>query len=397
MRALPLAALLLASAAALPAQTRAPREDARREDARRERPRPDSAPVDAARRDTVVREYIIRRFGPGGDDGGAGSIAIVRGASRGRWTDERRSALGIWLGRADADGLRVERVHADGPAARAGVAAGDRLVAINGTSLRVDRAESDDPILSAVPARRLERAVGRLAPGSEVELRVARDGRERAVRVRTVAPSAVAEREPVFREYREVRPGPDMTERLGPGAAPFRAPFSDSAFADLRRRARGLADSARTRAAARPVLGVTLEPSRSSRDTLGLFVRAVAAGGPAERAGVVEGDRIATVNAVDLRVPRDERDDPRAADARHARFTRELARLRPGDRVTLRIYGDGRWRTVTATTARSADVYRAQDFPFGPGFLPSPPGTPELSPLRGFVRPQRPVRRIVVL
>lgn len=371
MRPLPLAALLLAGAAALPAQTSAPRSDGRRE-----RPHPDSARSTSARSDTAVREYIIRRFGPGGDVDGPGQIERVRGGA----PLEQRSVLGIWLGRADGDGLRVERVTADGPAARASIAAGDRLTAINGTSLRVDRAELDDAILSAVPARRLERAVGRLAPGSEVELRVARDGRERTVRVRTVAPTALAD-EGTVRDYR-IRTGRAAPFLSGPGAAPFRAPFDDSAFADLRRRARAAADSARTRAAARPVLGLTLEAARGARDTLGLFVSAVAPGGPAERAGVVEGDRIAGVNNVDLRVPRDERDDPQAADARRARFTRELQRLRPGDRVTLRVYGDGRWRTVTATTARAADVYRAgpgvrfgpQLGSFPPDLLPFAPG-----------------------
>lgn len=257
MRSVPLAVLLLAGAAALPAQTSAPRDDRRREP-----PRVDSGRRDDPRADAPdTGDFTMHRFDAGD---GPGRIEILRGGT----ARDQRSAIGVWLGRADADGLRVERVTADGPAARAGVAAGDRLTAINGIALRVDRGESDDPILSAVPARRLERAVGRLAPGSEVELRVARDGRERSVRVRTVAPDAVAERGPVFREYRGVRPGPGSAVPFGPDVAPFRAPFDDSEFADLRRRAHGLADSARTRAAARPVLGITLEPSSGARDTL---------------------------------------------------------------------------------------------------------------------------------
>jgi len=254
--------------------------------------------------------------------------------------DGRRSAIGVLLGEADASGLRIARVTPDGPAARAGIAAGDQLVAVNGASLRLDRADEDDPLLAAVPARRLERTVGRLAPGSEVELRYVRDGRERTVRLRTVAPTTLA----------------GVGRRLdffGPVA-----PGDDSGFDGPRRRARIAVDSPRRSAAARPVLGLTLGGTGSARDTLGLFVSAVAPGGPAERAGVVEGDRVAAFDGVDVRVPREERDTPEAAEARRARFTRELGRLRPGDQVTLHLWSDGRWRTVTATVGRSGDVYQ---------------------------------------
>jgi hypothetical protein len=288
---------------------------------------------------------------------------------------ERRSVVGIEPGRADTLGLRVDRVAPDGPAARAGVAAGDRLVAVDGQSLRVDRADAGDPLLAAVPARRLTRAVGRLAPGSDVELRFTRDGRERAVRVRTVAPTALADAAPgrpgdgpgrELRGFREFRPGErPRIEFFGPDG-----PGGDPGARDeARRRARAFADSARARTAARPVLGLTVGGTNSARDTLGLFVSAVAAAGPAERAGVVEGDRVAAINDVDLRVPRDERDAPEAAAARRARFAREVARLQPGGRATLRVWGDGRWRTVTATVARAGDVYRGGGVlgAFGPG------------------------------
>lgn len=386
------AALVLASAGALAAQPPAapPADTAGRDASRR----------DSVRRDTVVREYTIRRFGPG-------DVTIARGPGAfeffgpARDAVERRSAIGLWLGEADESGLRVARVTPDGPAARAGIAAGDRLVAVAGTSLRVDRADAGDPLLAQVPARRLERAVGRLAPGSEVELRVVHDGRERSVKARTVAPDAVADRWPAgpgdvgpgmvpFR----IAPGPDVDLR-------FRGPANDSALTELRRRARAAADSARTRAAARPVLGLTLDGGPSGRDTLGIFVSGVASGGPAERAGIVEGDRIAGINSVDLRVPREERDDPRAADARRARFTRELERLRPGDRVSLRVWGDGRWRTVAATVARASEVYRGGGsgmwFGFGPGvpgdaFAPDPDQfprmLPRIAPLPGVAAPR---------
>jgi hypothetical protein len=215
-------------------------------------------------------------------------------------------------------------------------------------------------MLAAVPARRLTRAVGPLAPGSEVELRYVRDGRERVVRVRTIAPADGADAGPAVREFRRVVPGTPGTPGEGPRVEFFTppGPGRDPAGAARLGRGRATFDSLRARAAERPVLGVTVGGTGSARDTLGLFVSAVATGGPAERAGVVEGDRIATINDVDLRVPREERDAPEASAARRARFTREIERLRAGDRVTLRLWGDGRWRSVTATVARAGDVYR---------------------------------------
>ncbi len=326
-------------------------------------------------------------------------IVVTRGPGA---PQRARSALGLWLGAADSLGVRLDRVAADGPAAKAGIAAGERIVAVNGTSLRVDRADTDDPFLTSVPVHRLERAVGRLAPGTEVELRVVGpNGKERSVRVRTVAPTTLADAGPGSNIEIRRFTGPGA---FGPGFGPGGAPGADeSARVEIRRRMTGFADSARARAAQRPALGMTLAPSTSPRDTLGLFVASVVTGGPAERAGVVEGDRVAAINSVDLRTPREERDDPQAAEARRSRFVRELERARVGDHVTLRVWGDGRWRTVTATVARSADVYAAGGdgrtfrFEFGPGmgadvaprpFAPLRPLSPPFPP-----RPVAPLRR----
>ncbi len=352
MRALPLAAGLLAGALAVTGPLARPA-------AAQSPARPDTADLDDG--PDEERDYTIRRFDRGARPGDPG---IFRFETRA----ERRSVVGLLPGDAGPDGLRVDQVSRDGPAARAGIAPGDRLVAVNGVSLRLDRGDADDPVLAQVPARRLTRAVGRLAPGSEVELRYLRDGRERAARVRTVEPRALADAAPEERDRVRVRPFREFGPEVPP---PPRMEYfrpDDSTAGALRRRLRVYSDSARRRAADRPALGLTLGGTGSARDTLGLFVSAVAAGGPAERAGVVEGDRVAALNSVDLRVPRDERDAPEAADARRARFTRELARVRPGDRVTLRLWGDGRWRTVTATAARASEVYQGPVlFGFGDG------------------------------
>ena len=52
----------------------------------------------------------------------------------------------------------------------------------------------------------------------------------------------------------------------------------------------------------RAVIGVTTSGSASSRDTLGVFVSEVQSGSPADKAGIEEGNRIASINGVSLRL-----------------------------------------------------------------------------------------------
>ena len=95
----------------------------------------------------------------------------------------------------------------------------------------------------------------------------------------------------------------------------------------------------------RAVLGISTAGSTSARDTLGLLVTTVAPNSPAERAGLQEGDRIASINGVNLRVSPADAGDLDVGDAMSRRLTRELTKLRPGDDVDLRVYSDGRTRT----------------------------------------------------
>src|SRR6202140_3327663 len=53
--------------------------------------------------------------------------------------------------------------------------------------------------------------------------------------------------------------------------------------------------------AKRAALGLELRTTGTRRYTLGVFVEAVTPKGPAETAGIIEGDRIASINGVDLR------------------------------------------------------------------------------------------------
>jgi hypothetical protein len=80
--------------------------------------------------------------------------------------------------------------------------------------------------------------------------------------------------------------------------------------------------------------------------------------GPAGRAGIEEGNRIAEINGVDLRVSRDDADDDNAAMAKVRRLQREVARLHPGDDVELRVYANGRFRTMDLRASRASELSR---------------------------------------
>lgn len=108
----------------------------------------------------------------------------------------------------------------------------------------------------------------------------------------------------------------------------------------------------------RPTLGMTLAPTGSVRDTVGAFVTRVVPGGPAERAGIIEGDRIAAIDGVSLKLSAADVDDPYAAGLPAHRVSRAVARLAPGKTVSLRVYANGHYRDVTVAAARSGDVYK---------------------------------------
>jgi hypothetical protein len=110
----------------------------------------------------------------------------------------------------------------------------------------------------------------------------------------------------------------------------------------------------------RAALGVQVSGTGSARDTLGLFVTSVSSKGPAENAGIVEGDRIVSINGVDLRVPSADIDDGYASGLPARRLQREVSKLSPGTRVNLRVYSGGRIRDVQVTTGRASDLTHAR-------------------------------------
>jgi hypothetical protein len=110
--------------------------------------------------------------------------------------------------------------------------------------------------------------------------------------------------------------------------------------------------------AKRAALGLELRTTGTKRDTLGVFVEAVTPKGPAETAGIVEGDRVAAINGVDLRTQVGDTEDSYANGLAAHRLGREVQKLTPGNRVNLRIYSGGRFRDVQVTAGKASDVMR---------------------------------------
>jgi predicted metalloprotease with PDZ domain len=80
-----------------------------------------------------------------------------------------RAIIGVQLdASSDKDGARVLEVSPGGPAAEAGIRAGDVIVAVNGTEVKGDDAE-----------RRVVKIIRDVKPDSKVNVRVLRDGKTR--------------------------------------------------------------------------------------------------------------------------------------------------------------------------------------------------------------------------
>ena len=117
----------------------------------------------------------------------------------------------------------------------------------------------------------------------------------------------------------------------------------------------------------RAVLGLELTATGTARDTLGVFVSRVTPKGPAENAGIIEGERIVSINGVDLRVAPGDVEDGYASGLPSHRLQREVAKLTPGSRVNLRVYSGGRVRDVQVTAGRASDFMRTRTFFGGDG------------------------------
>jgi S1-C subfamily serine protease len=265
--------------------------------------------------------------------------------------DENRPRIGLATGpggKLDTLGLLVTDVTPDSPADKAGIEEGDRLQSVNGVNLRIQSADLDDEIMEGIAARRLIREVGKLEVGAEVDLQVYRDGRTRSVKVKTVAAKDL------------------QRERVS--AATMRSERAD-----------------------RATLGIGLGGSGSRRDTAGILIASVVDDGPADKARLEEGDRIAAINGVDLRVPREDAGDWAVTSSRMRRLHRELDRVKAGDEVELRVVRSGQTRTVRVQTVAQKDLPRGSGGMFffggdGPSMIMRDGGFSFTTP-RGIVTP----------
>ena len=240
--------------------------------------------------------------------------------------DKDRAMLGISTssgGRRDTLGLLIASVTAGSPAEKAGLEEGNRLLSINGVNLKLSRDDADDEDMQGINQNRLVREMRKAKPGDDVTLEVWAGGRARSVKVKTVS---AAELSPA----RTVTTGRDED---------------------------------------RAALGVFLSSTGNKRDTVGVFVQRVVDGGPADKAGIVEGDRIASINGVDTRVPREDAGDWSIGSSRVDRLEREVRKLKPGQSADLIVVSGGRSRTVKVTVVKATELPGGEmsGFSFGTG------------------------------
>lgn len=232
--------------------------------------------------------------------------------------DMDRAVLGVTTSSGSARdtlGVLIGSIQAGGPAEKAGLEEGNRIAAINGVNLRLASADVGDWDMSGIMARRFTREMAKVKAGDEVELRVYSGGQFRTVKIKTIA-------------YEDL----------------YRASRTRNLRLDDEDRA---------------VLGVQLGSSGSKRDTLGVLLTWLNDDGPAAKAGLEEGNRIAGIGTVDLRVARDDAGDAMLASVKVSRLQRELEKVKPGDEVELRVYSDGRIRTVKVKTVSAYELNRS--------------------------------------
>ena len=231
-----------------------------------------------------------------------------------------RAALGVGTTTTgtlrDTLGLMITSITKGSPAEKAGLEEGNRIAAINGVSLKVNAADVEDGEMSGAFTRRLTRELSKSKPGDEVELKIYRDGRMQSVKLKT------ADSDVLF----------------------ARTDFVRTTRAEMENRA---------------ALGFNIGSTGSRRDSLGVLVMSVSDSSPAAKAGIEEGNRIAAINGVNLRVAREDAGDRSLGSLKAQRLQREIGALKQGDNVTLTVYSNGQFRDVTLQAVRAGDLPRS--------------------------------------
>jgi serine protease Do len=250
-----------------------------------------------------------------------GAVRAPYASSREMFTfgDQPRVVIGVTTTSEaearDTLGVLITSVRSESPADKAGLQEGDRIQSLNGVSLRLSPSDVGDEEMAGVMGRRLVRELDKLHPGDAVDLRVYSDGHIKSMNIKTV------DRDDLETE-----------------------------------RPRSLAE--------RAALGVSIGVNGTDRDTLGVLVIGVNDDGPAAKAGIQEGSRVASINGVDLRGHRDaDEDDGFMGASKVNRLQREMSKLKPGQDADLRVYYAGQFRDVKVKAVRADELHgRSRSF-----------------------------------
>jgi len=274
----------------------------------------------------------------------------VRATTPSGWmyeSEAHRAAIGIGTTTTgtlrDTLGLMITSITKGSPAEKAGLEEGNRVAAINGVSLRVNAADVEDGEMSNALTRRLTRELSKSKPGDEVELSVYRGGRTSTVKLKTADSDSLFKRVDYVRQTRE-----EMENR--------------------------------------PTLGFSIGSTGSRRDTLGVLVMSVSDSSPAAKAGIEEGNRIAAIGGVSLRVANEDAGDRFLSSTKAQRLQREISALKPGENVTLKVYSNGQFRDVSLKVSRIGDLPKRGGMTYmsGDGFMPAMPSMPRIAPMAPF-------------
>jgi predicted metalloprotease with PDZ domain len=252
----------------------------------------------------LAQQPRITRIGP----------STIIGNGPGSWTyaGESRAVIGVSTTNSsssrDTLGVLVATVRSGSPADKAGIEEGNRIASINGVNLRLAAADIGDDAMAGVLSRRLSRELDKLKAGDDVDLQVYANGQMKNVKIKTIASE------------------------------------------ELDNRVHRMDD--------RPTLGLNLASTGSARDTIGVFVMGVEDGGPAAKAGIEEGSRIASINGVDLKGRKVEDEDWVFRRSNVTKLGDEVSRLKAGDVADLRVYYNGQYRSVKVTVGKMGDLPR---------------------------------------
>jgi hypothetical protein len=124
------------------------------------------------------------------------------------------------------------------------------------------------------------------------------------------------------------------------------------------------------------LLGLSLGTSGTDRDTLGLLVTQVLRDGPADRAGIDEGNRVAEIDGVSLRLDPVDIGRQGAIDAVMRRLSRTLRGLQGGEQAALRVFAAGKFKSTNVQLGNSPNAPNAGGVAIAIPAAPAPATTP---------------------